>query len=77
MFKNILKWDTPFTTYYIFWLVLRQSKTFHFNLPRNVDNNLANEIYLIIKHSQPSVEHTIKHEVSQLLPKHNPLNRQL
>ena len=75
MFKNILKCDTPSTTYYIFWLVLRQSKTFHFDLPKNVDNNLANEIYSITKHNEPLAEHTIKYEVRQLLPKHNPLNR--
>ena len=36
----------------------------------DADNNLANEIDSIIKHNELLVEHTIKKEVRQLLPKY-------
>ena len=44
-------------------------------MPIDADNNLANEIDSIIKHNELLVEHTIKKEVRQLLPKYKHGNR--
>ena len=42
-------------------LVLKKtSKTFYFDLPKDVDNNLMHAIDFIIKHSEVLAEHTEK-----------------
>ena len=52
---------------YIKLIITTEPKTFHFDLPEDVDNSLANEIYSIIKHNELLAEHTIKNKVRQLL----------
>ena len=51
-------------------VIITEPKTFHFDLPKDVDKNLKYEIDLIIKHNECLGEHTIKNEISQLLLKY-------
>ena len=46
------------------FVIITESKTFSFVLPKDADNNLKHEIDFIKK---ILVEHTIKNEISQLL----------
>ena len=55
---------------YIEFITTTELKTFRFDLPKDADSNLANEIYSIIKHNELLAEHTIKNEVRQLLSKY-------
>ena len=41
-------------------VIITESKTFYFDLPKNVDNNLKNEIDCITKHNEFLVKPTIK-----------------
>ena len=38
--------------------------TIHFDLPKNVDNNLKHETESIIKHNELLAEYTIKNEIT-------------
>ena len=40
--------------------ITTEPDTFHFDLPKDTDNNLAHEIDSIIKHNELSAENTIK-----------------
>lgn len=40
-------------------------------MPKDDDNNLKNEIYSVIKYSQPLSEHTVKREIKQTLSQYN------
>ena len=59
---------------YIKLIVIKEPKTFHFDLPRDTENNLVHEIASIIKHNKILPEHTIKNEVRQLLSKYEKEN---
>ena len=52
-------------------VVIREPKTFYFyiDLPKDVDENLKNEIEFIIKSNEPLPENKIKNETEQLLSK--------
>ena len=45
------------------FVIITENKTFHFDLPRGVDNNLKHEIDSIIKHNKFLAEHTIKNKI--------------
>ena len=47
-----------------------EPKTFCFDLPKDVDNNLEHETNSIIKHNELLDEHTIKNKVRQLFSKY-------
>ena len=51
-------------------LIITEPKTFHFDLPKNVDENLKHENDFILKYNKFSTEHTIKSEISRLLSKY-------
>ena len=51
-------------------VIKTKPKTFHFDLPKNVGNNLKHEICFIIKHIELLPEHAIKNEIKQLLSKY-------
>ena len=55
---------------YIELITTAEPKTFRFDLPKDADNNSANEINSIIKHTEVLAEYTIKNEVRQLLSKY-------
>ena len=59
---------------YIKLIVIKERKTFHFDLPRDTENNLMHEIASIIKHNKILPEHTIKNEVTQLFSKYEKEN---
>ena len=52
------------------FVIITENKTFHFDLPRGVDNNLKHEIDSIIKHNKFLAEHTIKNKIGWLLFKY-------
>ena len=41
-------------------VIKKTSKTFYFDLPKDVDNNLMHAIDFIIKHNEVLAEHTVK-----------------
>ena len=45
-------------------------KTFHFDLPKDADNNMKHKTNFIIKHNELLADHTIKIEIRQLLSKY-------
>ena len=47
-----------------------RTKTVHFDLPKDVGNNLKHEIDFIIKHNECLAEHVIKKKWCQLLFKY-------
>ena len=53
-------------------IVVRDPKTFyfHFDWPKNVDENLKHKIKFIIKSNESLAENKIKNETEQLLSKH-------
>ena len=51
-------------------VITTEPKTFYSDLPKNVDNNLKQEIYSIIKHNELLAERTIKNKVRQALSKY-------
>ena len=51
-------------------VITTQPKIFHFDLPKDVGNNLKHEIYFITKHNELFPEHKIKNEIRQLLSKY-------
>ena len=53
-------------------IVTRDPKTFYFyfDWPKNVDDNLKNEIGLIIKSNESLAENKIKNQTEQVLLKH-------
>ena len=53
-------------------IVIRDPKTFYFYFywPKNVDDNLKNEIGLIIKSNKSLAENKIKNQTEQVLLKH-------
>ena len=51
-------------------LIITESKTFHFDLPKDVGINLKNSNYSIIKHNEILVEYTIQNQIRQLLSKY-------
>ena len=51
-------------------IITIESKNFHFDLSKNVDNNLKHEIDFVIKHKELLAEHSIKNEIRQLLSKY-------
>ena len=53
-------------------IVVRDPKTFyfHFDWPKNVDENLKHEIKFIIKSNESLAENKIKNETEQLLSKY-------
>ena len=55
---------------YIKLVIIREPKPFHFNLPKDVNINLKHEIYSIIKYNELLAEHTIKNELTQVMPKY-------
>ena len=48
-------------------VIITEPKTIHFDLPKDVGNNLKHKIYFIIKCNAFLAEHTIKNETGQLL----------
>ena len=53
---------------YIAFIPTTEPKLFRFDLPKDADNNLANEIDSIIKCNERLAEHTIKKKFKQLFP---------
>ena len=51
-------------------IIVTETKTFHFDFPKEFGTNLKHEIYLIIKHNKLLTKYTIKNEVRQLLSKY-------
>ena len=51
-------------------LIITEPKTFHFDLPKNIDENLKHENDFILEYNKFSTEHTIKSEISRLLSKY-------
>ena len=51
-------------------VIIAEPKTFHFDLPKDVDKNLEHEIDFIIKHNEFLAEKTIENEINQLLSKY-------
>ena len=53
-------------------VVMGEPKTFYFyfNLPKDVDKNLKDEIEFIIKHNESLAKNKIKNEIEQLLIKY-------
>ena len=51
-------------------VIITEPKTIHFDLPKDVGNNLKHKIYFIIKCNAFLAEHTIKNETGQLLSKY-------
>ena len=51
-------------------MIITEPKTFHFDLPQNVDN-FTHEIDVIIMQNELLGEHAIKHKIRQLLFKYN------
>ena len=49
-------------------------KTFHFDLPKDLDKDLKHEIDSIIKSNKLLAEQTIKNKISQLLSKYKNRN---
>ena len=45
-------------------------KTFHFDLPKDVKNNLKYKIDSIIKHYEFLADHKLKNEIRQLFSRH-------
>ena len=52
------------------FLIITDTKTIHFDLPKDANNNLKNEIDSIIKYNKVSVEQTTKNKIIQLLSKY-------
>ena len=50
-------------------VIITETKTVHFDLSEDVDNNLKYEIDFIIKDNQTLAEHIINFIISQLLSK--------
>ena len=50
-------------------VIITETKTVHFDLSEDVDNNLKYEIDFIIKDNQTLAEHIINFKISQLLSK--------
>ena len=50
--------------------IIAKPKHFHFDLPKDVTNNLKHEVHSTIKHNELLVEHTIKDEIRKLLSKY-------
>ena len=48
-------------------IVIRDRKTFDFDCPKNIDENLKYEIEFIIKCNEPLAEKKIKNKIEQLL----------
>ena len=44
-------------------VITTEPKTFHFDLPKDLDNNLKHEIDSIIKYNELIAEHTIKTKI--------------
>ena len=59
---------------YIELITTTELKAFCFDLPKDAESNLVNEIYSIRKQNELLAEHTIKNEVSQLLSKYKHVN---
>ena len=45
-------------------LITTGHKTFHFDLPKNVDKNLNNKIDFILRCNRDFAEHRVKNEIS-------------
>ena len=45
-------------------------KTFHFDLPKDVDKKLKYKIDFIVKHNELLTEHIVKSKIRQLLSKY-------
>ena len=52
------------------FVIITESKTINFDLPKDSGNNLKHEIDFIKKPNEILVEHTLKKEISQLLCKY-------
>ena len=56
-------------------LVITERKTFHFDLPKDVDRNFRHEIDSIVKQNGFLAEQRIKNEIEQLLYKYKHGNK--
>ena len=50
--------------------IITKPKNFHYDLPKDIDNNLEHEIDYIIRHNKLLTKLAIKSKISQLLSKH-------
>ena len=55
-------------------VIITEPKAIHFDLSKDVDNNLKHEIDFIIKHNELLAEHAIKNWINQLLSKYKHAN---
>ena len=55
-------------------VITTEQKIIHFDLYKNVDNNMKHEIDSIINHNENLTEHTIKNEIKQFLSKYKHAN---
>ena len=46
------------------FVIITELKTFYFDLPQDVDNNVKHEIDSVIKHNEFLAEHTIANKIS-------------
>ena len=51
-------------------VITTETKTFHFDLPKDVGNNLKHEIDFIIKHKEFLADQTMENKISRLLSKY-------
>ena len=51
-------------------LKIREPKTFDFDWPKDVDQNLKHEIEFIVKINESLAENKVKHEIEKLLSKY-------
>ena len=52
-------------------VITTDTKTFHFDLPKDASINLKHEIHSIIKHNKLLAEHTIRIEIRQRMNRKN------
>ena len=55
-------------------VITTERETFHYCLPKDVANNLKDQIDFIIKHNERLAEKTTKNRIRQLLSKYNHVN---
>ena len=51
-------------------MITTETKTFHFDLPKDLGNNLKHEIDFIIKHKEFLADQTMENKISRLLSKY-------
>ena len=49
-------------------VIMKNPKTFHFNLPKGLDNNSMHEIVFIVTHNELLAKHTMKNELVDCCP---------